>query len=668
MPTNRKLKPAFPLKTLTAIALCTTFFSAPLSASLKEEPPRASQESTAAEFRQQERETYLKAREMLKDQDFDAYRKIRGSLTNYPLFPYLEYSYLTQRLDQAQSADVLHFTQHYADTPLAAPLQYRWLKHLAKTDQWQPFLDNFNSEIKSAELQCYALWAQHQNGQTEQALEKVPNLWLVGYSQSDACNPIFALWVDEGHLNDEMAWQRFQLAMRAGNSRLAHYLIRFMSPTHQEQAKLYRDIYLHPEKLEKTTRFKPFNEVHRDIIFEGFKRLARQDALLAFEVWPEYVTRQTFHPHEISEIHQLIMMWLAHQDNNGKFYQAITKHNSLVTSDVLEAGIRMAIRAQDWENIIALVERLPDDARQSTRSQYWLTRAQLETGVATAKQIRPQLEAIAQQRDFYSFLAADQLQRPYRMNHKSYAIDGNFLERFKVLPAIVRTRELLAAGQTVEARREWFRATQHFNSDQHYAAAHYAKQLNWHDQAIRSAIAAKRWHDLELRFPLAYEATIEHAAQARQLNSNWLMAMARQESAMTHDAVSGKNARGLIQMLPSTARTVARKNKISFRGEKDLFDPAKNIELASAYLSSLLEEFNNNDIYATAAYNAGPHRVKKWLEMTADLPIDVWIESIPYHETRQYVKNVLTYSAVYAHRRNQQGVQMATVNYQSDKE
>lgn len=653
------------LTSLTTLAL-TVALASPASLANAEssavEPLPVSQVN--AEKWKQEREDYKLAREALLEKDFDEYLKIRNKLDHYPLYPYLESSYLSRRLSKIKASDIQHFLDQYSDTPLAAPLRHRWLRQLAKSGQWQKFQQHFDSNTKSAELNCYALWAKHKNGQTEQALKQVPDLWLAGRSQPDACNPIFDHWVKDGHLSDEMAWQRFQLAMRAGNTTLARYLIRFMSPQREEQAKLYRDIYLNPEKLQQTTRFHVFNNVHRDIIFEGFKRLARKDSLLAWELWPEYLTSQAFHPNEVSEIYRQTMLWLAHQNNNLTYLKAISKHQPRVTADILEAGIRMAVRDQDWENIISLTLQLPEKEQQSTRAQYWLARAQVETGAATREQVRPQLEAIAQQRDYYSFLASDQLQKPYQMNHKSYAIDGNFLERFKVLPAIIRARELLAADQSTEARREWYRATLGFNADQHYAAAHYAKQLRWHDQAIRSAIAAKRWDDLELRFPLAHEEAMEEAAKSRQLNSNWLMAMARQESAMTHDAVSHKNARGLIQILPGTARTVARKHNINYRGQQELFNPEKNIELASAYLTTLLEEFDGNDIYATAAYNAGPHRVEKWLKTTAQLPIDVWIESIPFHETRQYVKNVLTYSAVYAHRRNQLGAQMATINYQ----
>lgn len=638
-------------------------FGAPTVAAKTEaqQPPVAI--APAVDKWQQQRADYQIAKKALQQREFETYLQIRSKLTDYPLYPYLEFSYLKHQLKKTTSAEIQHFLNSYRDTPLAAPLQHQWLRHLAKSGRWQDFQQEFDSQNKSSELQCYALWATHKTGDTEKALAQVPNLWLVGYSQANACNPIFELWVDAGRLSNEMAWQRFKLAMRAGNPTLARYLMRFMSPKREALAKLYRDTYLHPQNLEQVTRFKAFNHFHRDIIFESLKRLARRDSQLAWQLLPNYLRTQAFHRSEIRELYQQTLLWLAHQDNGLTYHETLNKHPELANDEVLEAGIRLSIRQRDWDNLIALSQRLSETAQQSTRTQYWLARAQLLSGSSTLKQLRPQLQQLAQQRDYYSFLAADLLKQPYRMNHESYAVDGNFLERFKLKAAIVRARELFKTNQTSDARREWYWATLEFDQNQHYAAAHYAHQLGWHDQAIRSAVAAKRWHDLDLRFPLAYESAIAKAAQLRQLNSNWLMAMARQESAMTHDAVSHADARGLIQILPGTARNVARKHGISYRHKRELFVPKKNIELASAYLTTLLEKFNGNDIYATAAYNAGPHRVEKWLKTTDQLPIDVWIESIPFHETRKYVKNVLTYSAIYAHRRNQTGVQMATINY-----
>jgi len=457
--------------------------------------------------------------------------------------------------------------------------------------------------------------------------------------------------------------ERFKLAMQSGNLTLARYLSRFMSPKHQYQSKLYRGLYTHPERLKKAEQFDLTNAEHRDMIIHTFKRLTRRDSLQALKLWPQYQQSQKFHPRQVNLTIKHMMLWLAHQDNSLTYQDVLKQNPLLITTEVLEAGIRLAVRSEDWPLVISLTKQLPEQQRSSTRSQYWLARAQLETNSLDKQVILGKMRPLALQRDYYSFLAADYLQLPYKMNEQHYSLDGNFLERFKQLPGVVRAIELFHVEQTTAARREWYRVTQGFNQDRHYAAAHHASQVNWHSQAIRSAIAAKRWNDLELRFPLSFEENFEETAQLRQLNSNWLFAMARQESALTPDAVSHAGARGLIQMMPATAKTVARKHNISYHSRKQLFDPEKNIELASAYITSLLKQFNGNNIYATAAYNAGPHRVEKWLKTTAHLPLDVWIESIPFHETRQYVKNVLTYSAIYAHRRHQTSLQMATVNY-----
>jgi len=619
--------------------------------------------TSADQALQQARSDYQLARAVLEKRDFGAYLTLRDSLTDYPLYPYLEYEYLHKRLNKAPTKEVKAFITKWQQTPLAAPLKHRWLRQLAASGKWQQYLNNFDASIKSAELRCHALWAEHKTGQTEKALSKVPELWLVGYSQADACNPIFELWTQRGHLTDDMSWQRFKLAMQSNNLTLARYLSRFMSPKHQYQNKLYRSLYTHPERLKKIDQFDLANAEHRDMIIHAFKKLTRRDSLQAVKLWPQYQQSQKFHPRQVNLVTKHMMLWLAHQDNSLTYQDMLVQNRLLITTDVLEAGIRLAVRSEDWPFVISLTKQLPEQQRNNTRSQYWLARAQLETDTLDKQVILKKLRSLALQRDYYSFLAADYLQLPYKMNEQHYSLDGNFLERFKQLPGIVRAQELFHTEQTTAARREWYRATLGFNDVQHYTAAHQASQIGWHSQAIRSAIAAKRWDDLELRFPLSFEENFEETAQQRQLNSNWLFAMARQESALTPDAVSHAGARGLIQMMPATAKTVARKHNITYHSRKQLFDPEKNIELASAYITSLLEQFDGNNIYATAAYNAGPHRVEKWLKTTAHLPIDVWIESIPFHETRQYVKNVLTYSAIYAHRRHQSSLQMATVNY-----
>jgi len=647
---------------ITAFFALSTTLAIANTAAITPTPPPSSPETKEDKW-QQARVDYQLAREVLEKNDFGAYLSLREELTNYPLYPYLEYEYLRKHLSKSNTTQIHQFLNTWSTTPLASTLKHQWLRRLAKSGQWQHYLDNYDAQVKSTELRCYAQWAQHKTGHTESALNNVTELWLVGRSQPDACNPIFELWIKSGRLTDVMAWKRFELAMSAGNPTLARYLIRFMSAKHQKLANLSREIYLHPHRLKTLSRFEPFNNDHRNIILQGFKRLARKDSLQAYQLWPEYQKSQDFHSQQISLINHQIMLWLAHQDNSLTYQEALQRFATQADDDIVEAGVRLAIRQQDWPLVISLTLKLSEDKQNSTRSQYWLVRAQLETDAISPQVRQESLRAMSQQRDYYSFMAADVLKQPYRMNSQRYSVDGNFLERFKQLPAIIRARELLHAKQLTAARREWYQATLAFDKEQHYTAALYAQQINWNSQAIRSTIAAKRWHDLELRFPLSFEETIEEASQQRQLNSNWLFAMARQESALSPEAVSHKGARGLIQIMPATARNVARKHKIAYHSHQQLFDPQKNAELASAYLSSLLEQFDGNHIYATAAYNAGPHRVEKWLKTTRHLPIDVWVESIPFHETRQYVKNVMAYSAIYAHRRNQSNFQMATTSY-----
>jgi soluble lytic murein transglycosylase len=612
---------------------------------------------------QQARNDYQVALKTLEKRDFNSYRMLRKKLTHYPLYPYLEYQYLHQRFSTLSittaEAQLAAFLTIGSSTPLAGPIKHQWLKRLATSRQWPQYLNHFDSQTKSTELHCYALWAQHKIGQTEQAFDRVAEFWLVGKSQPDACNPIFALWIKNNRLTDSMAWQRFTNAMQANNSKFARYLIRFMSPKDQALGKLYRQIYRYPEQLKKISQFKSFNAKHRDVVLHGFKRLARKNSLLAYQLWPKYQTTQHFNAQQSTLINRHIMLFLAHQNNSQIYQEALQRYSSYVKDETFEAGIRLAIRQQDWPLIISLTQQLSAAAINNTHSQYWLRRAQFKTGIITRETLQKYLHALAQQRDYYSFLAADYLQQPYQMNAQRYPIDSDFLARFKQRSSIIRARELLHSKQVIEARREWHQATLDFNKTQHYTAAYYAQELGWSSQAILSASKAKRWHDLQLRFPLSFEKIIILAAKKQPSTSNLLLAMARQESALAPGAVSPKGARGLIQMMPTTASHVARKHKIAYRSRQQLFDPQKNVELASAYFHSLIKQFDDNVIYAIAAYNAGPRRVKEWLKTTHRLPMDIWIESIPFKETRQYVKNVLTYRAIYAHRRQQLGIPMS---------
>ena len=223
-----------------------------------------------------------------------------------------------------------------------------------------------------------------------------------------------------------------------------------------------------------------------------------------------------------------------------------------------------------------------------------------------------------------------------------------FLNKLQADPAIIRARELFFHGQRSDARREWLSATRELEPLQHLQAAQLVRQWGWYEQAIREAITARQWDDMLLRFPVAYSEQIYRAANKNNIDSTWILAVARQESAFTPDARSHAGAMGLMQLMPATAKETAKRAKVRYRGSQQLADPDLNIKLGSYYLASLGRRYEGHRVLATAAYNAGPHRVKRWLEKRKDLPSDIWIETIPFDETRNYVQNVLSFSVIYS--------------------
>jgi soluble lytic murein transglycosylase len=208
-------------------------------------------------------------------------------------------------------------------------------------------------------------------------------------------------------------------------------------------------------------------------------------------------------------------------------------------------------------------------------------------------------------------------------------------------------RELLYLDETYQARSEWNHAQSRPSDADRHAAAHVASRWGWHDQSIRGAISSNRWNDLSIRFPHPYKALFKQYAAERGINRTWALSIARQESAFQASVQSGAGARGLMQLMPQTAAQVAKRYTVPYRSSNDLNSPETNISLGTAYLSQMLERFNGNRVFATAAYNAGPHRVSRWLEERGNLPLDIWIETIPFDETRNYVQNVLAFGVIY---------------------
>ena len=210
-----------------------------------------------------------------------------------------------------------------------------------------------------------------------------------------------------------------------------------------------------------------------------------------------------------------------------------------------------------------------------------------------------------------------------------------------------RVRELYAIDEPSLAQSEWAHALPRLGTQQQLELGRIAAAQGWYRLAIDAANAGRHWDALELRFPLAFAAEFQRRAESQAVPAGELMAIARRESAFSPVVRSPAGARGLMQLMPSTGRALARRQGRRFN-PRDLYSVPHNLDLGSAYYRHLLDRFDGCRPLALAAYNAGPSRVRRWLGR--DRPLDIWIETIPYPGTRDYVKAVLAYSVVFEHR------------------
>ena len=610
----------------------------------------------SAEQRDELRQLFLQAEQAVEERNELAYRSLAKQLQNYPLYPYLQYQWLKQNLDDAKQ--VKQFLQQHQASRYAPLLRSRWLYHLARNKNWDVFLEYYRGG-GDTRLQCYFRRAQFHTGQYDEAMAGAATLWAVGKSQPKACDPLFAQLKKSSLFTTVLLWKRFQAAMQNHNIRLAKYVNKLMPPSQQRTALLWLKLHRNP------ARYLPELLKHDDIaqapaIFvHAVKRLASRDVQRAVEWWDANRQRFDLTTVQRNNTETRLAMKLAYE-HHPDAYQRL---GALPDADYRSKTwrIRVALAEQDWERVIEAIGDLSKEQKQQEKWQYWLARAYEETG---EDELADSLYAeLSVKRDFYAYLAADKLGRRYQLADRPLDILPQQLAAVRRLQGVQAARELLALDREELARQEWWHAIRQLDRSQIPAAAKLAHQWRWHDVAIFTIARVEYWDDVELRFPLGYTEEIHKHALVHDLEPAILFGITRRESAFNKLARSPVGARGLMQLMPKTARYVARQMGERWHGVKALLEPDNNLKFGAWYYQYLLKKFDGNYAAALAAYNAGPHRVKKWLPEES-LPADIWIETIPFRETRDYVTSVLVYAMIYKQRL--QSDELSLSDYTSD--
>lgn len=589
------------------------------------------------------RQVYREALDDISRGHVDSAQDALPALQDYPLRPYLELELIKAQIGQYSSAAIDAHLVKYGDTLVGQRVRIAWLQHLAKQRQWGQFVRYYEAAPPTG-FTCVYIKALRKDDQDSKADLETAKLWLTPYSLPKACDGVLRKW-SAGLSDSERAsyyWQRAALAMQADQHSLAAYLISKI-PGQQQYETLLR----YPHRLYQVGSTLPVNEHSRLIASHTLQRLATQDFERANTLWHQLDQHLAFSDQHNHRLRDTLARQIIAGDADYVRDWIDANDPEFEDSYLTEWRVRLALRDRDWDAVHRYIAALPESLRREPDWQYWWARADIEKHQEFTPHAQRVLRQMATARGYYSFMAADLLNQEYRLGDRR-TLNPELVPQVRRNDAIQRAIELDWHNQSLASRLEWSHALNGFSRDEKVAAAQLAMDLGWVNQAIMTAIRADEWDDLTLRFPVAFREQFDRAASAENLDLKWVYAIARQESAFNPTARSPVGARGVMQIMPATARSLAR--QMGDRGFQygDLTNPDTNIAMGSFYLARLMEKFGGNRILATAAYNAGPHRVERVLgRQDADIPADIWIENLPYTETRHYIKNVLAFSVVY---------------------
>lgn len=605
-----------------------------------------------ADSLQAQRERYQAIKLAWDANKMDEVERLLPTLQEYPLYPYLAYRELTEDLDIVSPRQVQEFIDTYPTLPVAKNLKTRFVNELARRQEWKSLLAFSPEAPKPIEAQCNFYFANWAEGNKQVAWQGAEKAWLNGNSMPTACDKLFNEWEKAGYLTSEMILERIHLAIKEGNTSIATYLAKRLPASYKSIGDALVKLQNDPSSVVTFANTITPTDFTRQATLAGFSRYARQSPDAARTALRGISSAQKMNMAESQQMKDSIA-WQYMGDVTPE--QATWRDETIRETNsaaLKERRVRLALGQGDKAGVATWLKQLPAEVKNKEEWQYWQAITLIDEGKkAEGETILRQLTT---NRGFYPMVAAQKLNVEYPIYVKG-AVKPD--ESVGKLAQVQRVRELMYWEMDNLARSEWVSLVSSLPANQQEQLARYAFNNKWADLSVQATITAKLWDHLEERFPLAWEKEFNLYTKDKSIQKSYAMAIARQESAWNPQARSPVGATGLMQLMPATAKHTAQKQGISdYVNVSQLTNPTKNIELGTAYLDDVYQQFGNNRILASAAYNAGPSRVTRWLGNSAGrIDAVAFVESIPFSETRGYVKNVLSYDLFYRHFMGQKG-------------
>lgn len=580
----------------------------------------------------------------------------RGQVTpalpaSHPLFSWMEMAALRQRVGSLDAATAQGFLTRNPGLPPAEMFRDAWLAELAKRADWQHFLQAWQPR-QATGLRCAHLQAQAATGQKDAHWQQqLTQLWAgAGNSLPDRCDAV----IDQLAMTDALRWQRFDAAVAQGQPAIMRRAARGLPAEHLAQANAYAR-YL--EAADASASAWPRNLRSRTVATAGLAALAKKDPDSAERLLPAIHSALQLSAEQQGQVAYQIALWTVASYLPGSAQRLAAVPAGAWDERLHEWQVREALARSDWRAALAALQRMPDSQRNDARWQWFTARMLEKTGQQSAAQIW--LQRAARSPTFHGYLAADRLGQPYTLC--PIELDARSATRTQVAgnPALQRALMLHQLDRPGWAAREWAHALAGFDDTQRQHAVALASAAGWYDRAVFALKGEEEMRLYSLRFPLHHDADIRRHATANGLDPAWVAAEIRAESTFNPNARSPANALGLMQVIPSTGQAVANRLGLSqYTGADSLYDPETNIRIGTAYLRELKEKYGNKPYVVLAAYNAGPTPTGRWLTQRGDFDPDIWIETISYKETRDYVARVLAFSVIYDWRLNGKAVSL----------
>lgn len=591
-------------------------------------------------------EDFLAAREAFRNGNAIQLDKIAARLKDSSLEPYLTSYQLHMHWDEKDTSAIKQFLSRPEDTPVIDQFRNEWLKYLGKRQRWDEFSAEYRHLVNDddPELNCYALQFRQLSDENG-ALHEARTKWFSGAGQPESCVTLFETAISKKIINEQDIWTRVRLALEANNLSLAKQLANKLPKKYSIPSGMLDKAAANPDRYLTKTKWDKNSESQRLVALFALHRLAKQFPQLAFARWQKLVT-------SFPEAEQHYFYgWLAYEAARAQDARALEWYkvagDALLNETQLAWRARAALRVKDWHEVWTSITAMTIQQQQEAAWRYWKGRALKELGRSTDAEVL--FTDLSHEYNFYGQLAAEELGASPAAGivTVSFQTSKEELNEIQNIPGIQRTLDLYRMDLRVEAAKEWAWAIRKFDDKQLLVAAELARRYEMYDRSINAAEHTIMLHDFNLRYPAPFRETMQGRLRENGLEEAWVYGLMRQESRFASHAKSDVGAAGLMQIMPATAKWVARKMGMRDYRTSLIHETEVNLKLGTYYMKNILTSFDNNAVLASAAYNAGPARAKQW---RAEKPLEgaIYVETIPFDETREYVKKVMSNTVYYS--------------------